>query len=88
MARPVDAVVKKPKGSISVVLLKNDDYRRKNDKVYIPNTIEMAQIKKPIRRQYKKDVQFSTNMDEDTVKCQLQEAFPDFDLMNERYENF
>lgn len=85
MASPDEAVVKKPKGSRTVVLLKNDDYSRKNGKVYIPNTIEMAQIKKPIRGQYKKYVQFSKNMDEDMVKHQLQEAFPTFDLMNGRF---
>lgn len=88
MAAPVEAVVKKLEGSRTVVLLKNDDYRRKNGKVYIPNTIEMAQIKKPIRGQYKKYVQFSKNMDEDMVKRQLQESFPTFDLMNGRYGNF
>ena len=90
MEQPVDIVVKKPKGSRTVILLKKDDYRRKNGQVYIPNTIEMAQIKKPIRGQYKKNVQFSKNMDEDMVKHQLQEAFPTctFDLKNGRYENF
>lgn len=88
MAPPDEAVVKEPKLSRTVVLLKNDDYSRKNGKVYIPNTIEMAQIKKPIRGQYKKYVQFSKNMDEDMVKHQLQEAFPTFDLMNGRYGNF
>lgn len=88
MEQPVDVVVKKPKGSRTVILLKNDDYGRKNGKVYIPNTIEMAQIKKPIRGQYKKNVQFSKNMDKDMVKCQLQEAFPAFDLKSGRYGNF
>lgn len=88
MEQPVDVVVKKPKGSRTVILLKNDNYRRRNGQVYIPNTIEMAQIKKPIRGQYKKNVQFSKNMDEDMVKHQLQEAFPTFDLKNGRYGNF
>ena len=86
--QPVDAVAKKPKGSRNVVLLKNDDYRRKKGKVYIPNTIEMAQIKKPHRGQFKKNVQFFKNMDEDMVKQQLQEAFPTFDLKNGRFVNF
>lgn len=88
MEQPVDVVVKKHKGSRTVILLKNDDYRRQNGKVYLPTTIEMAQIKKPNRGQYKKNVLFSKNMDEDMVKCQLQEAFPTFDLENGRCGNF
>ena len=90
MEQPVEAVVKKPKGSYcrTVVLLKNDDCRRNNGKVYMPTTIEMAQIKKPSRGQYKKNVQFSKTMDEDMVKHQLQEAFSTFDLENGRYGNF
>ena len=88
MEEPVGAVVKKPKGSrTTVVLLKNDDCPRKDGKVYIPTTIEMAQIKKPIRGQYKKDVLFSRDMDEDAVKGQLEGAFPTFELKNGRYGN-
>lgn len=85
MEQPVDVVVKKHKGSRTVILLKNDDYRRQNGKVYLPTTIEMAQIKKPNRGQYKKNVQFSKNMDEDMVKYLLQEVFPTFDLKNGRF---
>lgn len=88
MEQPVDAVVKKPRGSKTVVLLKTDDYIRRAGKVYLPNTIEMAQIKKPIRGQYKKNVQFSKNMGDDMVRQKLQETFPTFDLMNRRYGNF
>ena len=101
MAQPGNAGGKKPKGSKNVVLLKYDDCSRtKQGKVYVPNTIEMAKIKKPIRGQYR-NVQISKTMDEDMVKSQLQKAFsstqgptqgptqvPTFDLKNERYGNF
>ena len=34
--------------SKTVVLLKKEDCERRNGKVYMPNTIEMAKIKKPV----------------------------------------
>jgi len=74
--------------SKTVVLLKKEDYEIRNGKVYVPNTIEMAQIKRPDRGQYKTNVQFSINMGEDMVRQTLQQRFDTFDLMNERYGFF
>lgn len=87
MEQPINKKVQKPKGSTPVLLLKNNDCERKAGEVYLPTTIEMAQIKKPKwkRRQY---VQFSKDMDEGMVKDELQKAFPAFDLKNGMYGNF
>lgn len=63
-----------------VTLLNFDDCERRNGIVYVPNTIEMARIKKPGRGQYKKRVKFSTNASEQSVKDTLQAEFPTFDL--------
>ena len=71
--------VKKP-FTKPVTLLKFDDCERRNGIVYVPNTIEMARIKKPGRGQYKKRVKFSTNASEQSVKDTLQAEFPTFDL--------
>ncbi len=86
MAQPVAGQVKKSRDQFykTVVLLKSENYERKNGKAYMPTTIEMANIKKPNRRQYKKNVGFSTHMPEDIVGQTLQETFPTFDLKNER----
>lgn len=74
--------------SKTVVLLTKDDCERRNGKVYMPNTIEMAKIKKPDRGQYRANVQFSKVMGKDMVRRRLHEEFPTFDLMNVRYEFF
>ena len=63
----------------SVTLLKFDDCRRRNGTVYLPNTIEMARIKKPERGQHKK-IKFFTNTSEQSVKDTLLAEFPTFDL--------
>lgn len=63
-----------------VTLLNFDDCERRNGIVYVPNTIEMARIKKPGRGQYKKRVKFFTNTSEKSVKDTLQAEFPTFDL--------
>ena len=84
MAQPVGGDV----FSKTVVLLKKEDCERRSGKVYMPNTIEMAKIKKPDRGQYRTNVQFSKLMGEDLVTRRLQEEFPTFDLMNVRYEFF
>lgn len=63
-----------------VTLLKFDDCERRNGLVFIPNTIEMARIKKPGRGQYKKGIEFFTNTCEQSVKDTLQAEFPTFDL--------
>ena len=76
-----------PAGAKHVVLLKKDDCRRNDGKVFVPNTIEMAKIKKPNNGQYKTNVQFSKDMTVEMVRQKLQETFPNFDL-NGRQGNF
>lgn len=75
--------------SKTVVLLRKEDCKRRNGKVFVPNTIEMAQIKRPARGQYKTNVQFSKIMGKDMVRQTLQDSFGcTFDLMNARYGFF
>lgn len=61
--------------SKTVILLKKNDCARRNGEVYLPNTIEMANIKKPETGQYKTSVQFSSKMTADMVRQKLVETF-------------
>lgn len=69
------ALPKKKKGK-SVVVLKPCDVVEKKGKVFMPNTIEMAIIKKTDRGQFKRNVQFSSKMKESDIKRILVETFP------------
>ncbi|XP_078354075.1 uncharacterized protein LOC144638723 [Oculina patagonica] len=85
MGQPAAAAVKVKRSqdgcfSKTVILLKKNDCRRSKDKVYIPNTIEMAKIKKPNTGQYKTKVQFFKEMSEEMVRQKLQETFTTFNL--------
>lgn len=60
----------------SVVVLRTRDVRVRNDFVFMPNTIEMAQLKKQSRGQFKRNVQISSQMTETDVKHTLMEHFP------------
>ena len=60
----------------NVVVLKESDVTRRNGYVAMPNTIEMARIKKPEKEQFKTQICLSSNMTEEDVKQVLQEAFP------------
>lgn len=60
----------------NVVVLKNNDVKEKDGIVFMPNTIEMAQLKKPQREQFKTNVQISSKMTERDIKQILEEAFP------------
>ena len=60
----------------SVVVLRTRDVRVRNDFVFMPNTIEMAQLKKQSRGQFKRNVQISLQMTETDVKHTLMELFP------------
>ncbi|XP_078354152.1 uncharacterized protein LOC144638767 [Oculina patagonica] len=85
MEQPSGAAVKVKRSqddfySKTVILLKKNDCQRSKDKVYIPNTIEMARIKKPNTGQYKTKVQFSKEMSEEMVKQKLQDTFSNFNL--------
>ncbi|KAL9951512.1 hypothetical protein ACROYT_G044183 [Oculina patagonica] len=84
MGQPAGAVrVKRSQDGFfykTVILLKKNDCQRSKGKVYIPNTIEMAKIKKPNTGQYKTKVQFSKEMSEEMVRQKLQETFSTFNL--------
>ena len=66
----------------SVVVLKTSDITVRDNDVFMPNTIEMAQIKKPEKGQFKK-VQITKEMTEGNVTEKLLETFPY--LRNRRY---
>ena len=66
----------------SVVVLKTSDITVRDNDVFMPNTIEMAQIKKPEKGQFKK-VQITKEMTEGNVTAKLLETFPY--LRNHRY---
>ena len=60
----------------NVVVLKNNDVKEKDGIVLMPNTIDMAQLKKSQRGQFKTNVQISSKMTERDIKEILEEAFP------------
>lgn len=60
----------------NVVVLTNNDVEEKDCIVFMPNTIEMAQLKKPQKGQFKTNVQISSKMTERDIKQILEEAFP------------
>ena len=66
----------------SVVVLKTSDITVRGNDVFMPNTIEMAQIKKPEKGQFKK-VQITKEMTGGNVTEKLLETFPY--LRNHRY---
>ena len=77
-----EAIVKRMKkepGGVtgkSVVVLKGSDVTTRNKIVFMPNTIEMAQLKKPDKGQFKTNVQISSKMTEMDIKKILVETFP------------
>ncbi|KAJ7383816.1 hypothetical protein OS493_025688 [Desmophyllum pertusum] len=71
--------MKKEPGGVtgkSVVVLRSSDVTRRNVYVFMPNTIEMAQLKKPGKGQFKTNVEISSNMTEMDIKMKLVEIFP------------
>lgn len=58
------------------MVLKSCDVAERKGRVRMPNTIEMAQIKKKERGQFKTNVQFSSKMTESDIKRILVETFP------------
>ena len=60
----------------SVVVLRHSDVTVGKSSVLMPNTIEMAQIKKALKGQFKRNIQFSSEMTELDVKRALIENFP------------
>ncbi|XP_073227617.1 uncharacterized protein [Porites lutea] len=60
----------------SVVVLKPCDVVERDGTVFMPNTIEMAQLKKSEKGQFKTNVQISSKMSESDIKLILVETFP------------
>ena len=70
---------KKERGSPTgknVVVLKPCDVVERDGRVFMPNTIEMAQLKKTEKGQFKTNVQISSLMTEMDIKNILVETFP------------
>ena len=70
---------KKESGALtgkSVVVLKPCDVVERDGTVFMPNVIEMAQLKKSGKGQFKTNVQFSSKMTESDIKRVLVEEFP------------
>ena len=60
----------------SVVVLKPCDVVERDGTVFMPNTIEMAQLKKSEKGQFKTNVQISSRMTESDIELILVETFP------------
>ena len=75
---PVKRMKKEPGANTgkSVVVLKDSDVTTRNENVFMPNTIEMAQLKKPEKGQFKTNVPISSKMTEAEIKKMLVEIFP------------
>lgn len=52
----------------NVVVLKSDDVDIKGPRVFMPNTIEMANIKKPNKGQFETGIQISSTMTDADVE--------------------
>ncbi|PFX14048.1 Nephrocystin-3 [Stylophora pistillata] len=59
----------------NVLVLTSHDVRKKDGKVYMPNTIEMAQLKKPERGQFKTKIKFPKTMTGKDVEEELRRQF-------------
>lgn len=60
----------------NVVVLKSSDVIISNDSVFMPNTIEMAQLKKKEKKQFVTNVQISSEMTQQDIKELLIISFP------------
>ena len=60
----------------NVVVLKSDDVNIKGPTVFMPNTIEMANLKKPKKGQFETGVQIFSTMTDADVEKKLREIFP------------
>ena len=60
----------------SVVVLKSRNVTVRNDTVFMPNTIEMAKLKKKERAQFLTNVQISSEMSQQDIKELLISLFP------------
>ena len=69
--------------SRNVTVLLATDVTKRNDQLFMPNTIELAQIKKKEKGQYVSEIKFSNNMSEEEVKGRILSHFPN--SKNQRY---
>ena len=60
----------------SVVVLKSSNATMRNGSVFMPNTIEMAQLKKKEKGQFLTNVQISSKMTQQDIKELLISLFP------------
>ena len=60
----------------SVVVLKSSNVTVRNDSVFMPNTIEMAQLKKKEKGQFLTNVQISSKMSQQDIRELLISIFP------------
>ena len=60
----------------NVVVLKKSDLTMRNDSVFMPNTIEMAQLKKKEKGQFLTNVQISSKMSQQDIRELLISLFP------------
>ena len=67
----------------NVTVLLSTDVNKRNDQVFMPNTINMATIKKKGKGQYVNRAHFSDDMSDEEVKRRLISLFPN--LENQRY---
>lgn len=72
-----------PKGK-SVVVLKPCNVEERDGTVFMPNTIEMAQLKQEHMGQFRTNVQFSPEMSDEDIKRKIVETFPF--LEGQRYD--
>lgn len=67
----------------NVTVLLSDNVTKRNDQVFMPNTIVMASIKKKCKGQFVNNVKFTVNMSKEDVKRTLLSHFPN--LKNQRF---
>lgn len=60
----------------NVLVLTSRDVRKKGGKVFMPNTIEMAQLKKPKRGRFKTKIKLPKTMTVKNVEAELRDQFP------------
>lgn len=60
----------------NVMVLLDCDVKPRDGKFYMPITIEMAQLKKPERGQFRTEIKFTKTMTEKDVEEELRRHFP------------
>lgn len=63
----------------NIMVLKRCDVIVRDGTVFMPNTIEMAKLKKPEMKQFKRNVQISSTMTDKDIKRIIVEIFSFFE---------